>query len=455
MDRHLTGNKPHFRPEKRSINSYRVIILLGLIMGGIWILMGINRGDVQPLFQPTPTPTRTANSFIMEGEAQFKAGALGGAIAAYQQAVTIEPNNASAWAELARIQTYSASLLSTNEDRYERLTQARDSIEQATLIDPDNTEVQAVRSFVFDWYASNPLVPPEESQSALNDAEAAAIRALQLDNENALALAFLAEILVDQQKWAQAEETIKQAVAIQSDSMDIQRVYGYVLESLGQYRLAIEKYREAVNLQPNLTFLYIFIGRNFRSLEVHNRALEEFEKAVMINEQLGVQDPVPYVEIAKTYSRDGEFFIAALNAEKAITINPYNPNTYGQLGIIYTKARNFEGAQPVLKCAVRGCTAEENQVAQELLGEGVSVEGMPLTSGTVAFYYAQYGSVLSALSRPNQNFCPEALQVLSEVRTAYPEDPTFNQIVDENIAICELVDQRATPQPSPTSTPTP
>ena len=86
MDRHLTGNKPHFRPEKRSINSYRVIILLGLIMGGIWILMGINRGDVQPLFQPTLTPTRTANSFIMEGEAQFKAGALGGAITAYQQA---------------------------------------------------------------------------------------------------------------------------------------------------------------------------------------------------------------------------------------------------------------------------------------------------------------------------------------------------------------------------------
>ncbi len=449
MDRHLTGERPHFRPEKRRINPYRVIVLLGLIMGGIWILLGIDRGDVQPLFQPTPTPTRTVNSYVMEGEAQFKAGSLGGAILAYEQAVSVEPDNSHAWAELARIQTYSSSLLSTNEDRYNRLTQARDSINKATAIDPDNAEVQAVRSFVHDWYASNPLVPPDESQSALNDAEAAAIRALQLDHENALALAFLAEILVDQQKWSQAEETIKQAVAIQPDSMDVQRVYGYVLESLGEYRLAIEKYREAVKIQPNLTFLYIFIGRNFRSLDVHNRALEEFEKAAMINEQLGVQDPVPFVEIAKTYSRDGEFFIAALNAEKAIRINPFNPNTYGQLGIIYTKARNFEGAQPVLKCAVRGCSAEENQVAQELLGAGVAVDGMPLTSGTVAFYYAQYGSVLSALSRPNQNYCEEALQVLSEVRASYPEDPTFNQIVDENIAICELVDQRSTPQLTP------
>lgn len=449
MDRHLTGERPHFRPEKRRINPYRVIILLGLILGAIWILMGIDRGDVQPLFQPTPTPTRTVNSYVMEGEAQFKAGSLGGAITAYQQAVKVEPNNSHAWAELSRIQTYSSSLLSTNEDRYERLTQARESIEQATAIDPDNAEVQAVRSFVLDWYASNPLVPPEESQSALNDAEAAAIRALQLDNENALALAFLAEILVDQQKWSQAEETIKQAVAIETESMDVQRVYGYVLESLGQYRLAIEKYREAVKLQPNLTFLYIFIGRNFRSLEVHNRALEEFEKAAQINEQLGVQDPVPFVEIAKTYSRDGEFFVAALNAEKAIRINPYNPNTYGQLGIIYTKARNFEGAQPVLKCAVRGCSAEENQVAIEILGEGVAVNGLPITSGTVAFYYAQYGSVLAALSRPNQNYCAEALQVLDEVRASYPDDPTFNQIIEENIAICDLVDLRSASEITP------
>ncbi len=423
--------------------------MLALIMGGIWILMGIDRGDVQPLFQPTPTPTRTANSHIMEGEAQFFAGALGGAIAAYQQAVAVEPNNSQAWAELARIQTYSSSLLSTDEDRYNRLSEARASIDQATAIDPDNAQVQAVRSLVLDWYAANLLVPPDESQSALNDAEAAAIRALQLDNENALALAFLAEILVDQQKWGQAEETIKQAVAIESESMDVQRVYGYVLESLGQYRLAIEKYREAVILNPNLTFLYIFIGRNFRSLDIHNRALEEFERAAQINEQLGVQDPVPFVEIAKTYSRDGEFFAAAINAEKAIRINPYNPNTYGQLGIIYTKARNFEGAQPVLKCAVRGCTPDENQVAQELLGDGVAVNGLPLTSGTVAFYYAQYASVLAALSRPSQNYCPEALDVLNEVLTAYPEDPTFNQIVDENIAICDLVTQRSAPQTTP------
>jgi tetratricopeptide (TPR) repeat protein len=212
-----------------------------------------------------------------------------------------------------------------------------------------------------------------------------------------------------------------------------------VWESLGQYRNAIESYKAAVEINPNLTFLYIFIGRNYLSLNVYRSALVEFEKAAQINETLGVIDPVPYIEIAKTYTRDGEFFAAALNAEKALTFNPTKANTYGQLASIYMKARNFEGAQVTFKCAVLGCAAAENLTARELLGEGVDVIGLPLTSGTVAFYYLQYASVLAALSRPNDNYCDEAFQVLDEVQAKYPEDEVFNGIIAENRAICDLV----------------
>jgi tetratricopeptide (TPR) repeat protein len=454
MNRDITGERPHFRPVKRAVNPYRLLVWIVLILAGVWYLQQIDRGQVKPLFLPTPTPTRTANSYVLEGEAQFAAGDLEGAIAAYQQAVTVEPGNANTWAELARIQTYSSSLLSTDEERYNRLQEALDSIEQALALNPDSSEIHAIHSFVLDWYVANPLVPPAEVQTRLNEAEAAAVRALQLDSQNALALAFFAEILVDQQKWAQAQETIEQAVAIDPNSMDVQRVYGYVWESLGQYRNAIESYQAAAAINPNLTFLYIFIGRNYLSLEVYNRALEEFEKAAQINETLGVKDPVPYIEIAKTYTRDGEFFAASLNAEKALTFNPSNANTYGQLASIYMKARNFEGAQIAFKCAVRGCSAEENLTAQELLGEenSVDVVGLPLTSGNVAFYYLQYASVLAALSRPDQNFCPEALDVQEEVRAKYPEDEIFNAIIAENEAICNLVARgdlpRSTPEPT-------
>lgn len=453
MRREITGERPHFRPVKRAVSPYRLLLWFCLILAGIWVLIQIDRGSVKPLFLPTPTPTRTANSYVMEGETFFNAGALSAAISAYQKAVSIEPENSHAWAELARIQAYSSSLLSTDEERFQRLEEALRSIEQAVTINPDDTYIQAVRAFVLDWYAASPALAPEERQAWLNEAEAAAVRALQLDSQNALALAFFAEILVDQQKWTQAQQIIEQAAAIAPDSMDVQRVFGYVWESLGQYRLAIEHYQEAARINPNLTFLYIFIGRNFMGLEVYNRALEEFERAAQINEQIGIKDPVPYIEIAKTYSRDGQFFAASLNAEKALTFDPTNANTYGQLGTIYMKARNFEGAQMAFKCAVRGCSAEENQIARELLGEGVEVRGLPLTSGTVAFYYAQYGSVLAALSRPNQNYCPEALQVLGEVQARFPDDPIFASIIEENTAICNLIG--AERPPSETITPEP
>ena len=75
----------------------------------------------------------------------------------------------------------------------------------------------------------------------------------------------------------------------------------------------------------------------------------------------------------------------------------------------------------------------------------MTVRGLPITSGTVAFYYIQYASVLAALSRPNQNDCPEALEVLAEVRAKYPDDPVFAEIISDNIEICNLVGQATGP----------
>ena len=439
----LTGRRPHFRPEKRYSNPYRVLLLFSLIVGGVWLILQINRGTVQPLFLPTPPPTRTANSYHLEGQSAFEAGHLGAAIEAYQDALSIDPENVGLWVELARIQTYSSSLLSTDAERIDRLQGASNSIEQAVELDPDDSNVLAIRAFVLSWYASavqsSRLDISEDPRSLFNEAERDAARAYTLDPNNALALAFYAEILVNQQKWTQAEQYIVQALEIDQNSVDVYRVFGYVYESQGYYRSAIEMYQKAVQIAPNLTFLYIRIGRNFLALESHDTAREYYERAVRINEQLGIQDPVPYIEIARAYTRDGHFFIAVLNAEQALRFNPINSNTYGQLGSIYTRARNYEDAKPAFKCAVRGCSADENEIANRVVGYGVDVEGLPLSSLTVAYYYAQYASVLAALSRPAENECPEALIVLEEVQAAYPNDEILLSIIQENRNICDRV----------------
>jgi tetratricopeptide (TPR) repeat protein len=441
--------------------------LLALIIAGLWVMLGLRRGELSSPFDPTPTPTRVSASYFLEARAYFDAGklddpsnatpgpgvpAINDSIDAYQAALRGDPLNASAWAELARIQTHSSSMLRNDTEKLKRLNEAKASADRAIELAPDDSTIRAIRAFVLDWLAYNPLVPAEQSTDLLVEAEREASRAFQLDPQNALALAYYAEILADQQKWAQAEKYAAQAVAQDPESMDTHRVYGYVLETLGKYNSAIQQYQEAVRINPNMTSLYVRIGQNFREgIRNPERALEYFDRAAKINQGLGVQNPNPYIEIARTYTQMGQFFAAMINAEKALELDPTNANTYGQLGIIFRRARNYEGAMSLLKCAVDGCTAEENEMGK------VAVEGLPLTSVTVAYYYVEYGTNLAFLSRATENYCPRALEVLSEVRRAYPDDPSLIGIVEDSEGICRRLQggQVAVPTitPMPTDTP--
>lgn len=467
MDKKLSGKKLHFRPERKRSNFFRVILWIGLILVGLWVLRGLNNGQIVSPFEATPTPTRMSESYIQEAQAYFDAGKLddpsnnqlgidapeiNDAIDAYRAALESDPENAQVWAELSRIQTYSSSMLRNDIERRARLEEALESANKAIELVPDESTYHAVHAFALDWLAFNPTVSEEQRQELLVEAQREASRAFQLDPENALALAYYAEILADQQRWLQAESYAAQAVELDPTSMDTHRVYGYVLETLAQYNSAIQQYQEAVKISPNMTFLYIRIGQNYREgIRNPDRALEYFDRAAKINQQLGVQNPLPFIEIAKTYTQQGQFFAAGINAEKALEFDPTNAHTYGQLGLIFRRARNYEGANPLLKCAVRGCTADENEIG------GVDVEGLPMTSLSVAYYYLEYGTNLAFLSRPNENYCPEALQVLAEVRENRPDDALLMSIVEDSEGICRALraGDASSSTPTPQKTPDP
>jgi tetratricopeptide (TPR) repeat protein len=475
----VSPRRPLFnrRPES---NIYRMFFWALLILAGYWMIRGLDLGQIKPVGEPTLTPTRASLSYTAEGEAQFTAGNLDAAIKAYRQALLVDPNNAEVWAKMARIQVYSSELKTIDQEKRAALQDALNSIDKAKVLAPDSSDVAAVRAFVLDWNA-NPLLNPERAPNLLTQAEQEAARALVLDPTNTLALAFYAEILIDQQKLAQAEQYMSQALERGQDLMDVHRVYAYLLESEQLYSQAIEEYDKAIAITPNLTFLYLRAGANYRQglafanpireqkKALYIKSLEYFEKAAKINEQLGVKDPVPYLSIAKTYSQMGEFFAASRNVQKALKFRPGDADIFGQLGIVYRSSRNYEGSILVFKCAIRGCTAAEScearfgRACDPAFGEvGVDVAGLPLTQGSVVYYYA-YGSVLAALSRPQQNYCPEALQVFDEVRAQFSADELIMRIIAEGETICRNVG-RPTPLPetgtpaaegTPSSYPTP
>jgi tetratricopeptide (TPR) repeat protein len=431
----LSGREPTFRNIRPRSNPYRILVWIVFIVLGLVVIRSLNNGEIRPLFLPTPTPTRTANSYTLEGETHFQAGDLDKAIAAFQLATGADPDNPQIWAELARIQTYSSNLLTTDAEKLVRLQDALSNINRAEELAPDDSTVRAIRSFVLDWNAS---LAGTGASALLTEAEQEAVHAIQLNPANTLALAYYAEVLVDQQKWLQAQQYANQAARQNPGIMDVRRINAYVLESLGDYNNAIKEYEAAVSINPNLTFLYISIGKIYRHLEIYDRALEYFAKAANINEQLGVKDPIPYLAIANSYVQQGEFFIAARNVLKALKINPTSPDVYAQLGLVYHKARNYEGAIPALQCGILGCPADQScdvRQCDATVDPQVVVQGMPLTDSTVVYYFT-YGSVLAGLHREGDDYCIRSMDILNQVQASYSSDPTIMGIVVAGQEIC-------------------
>lgn len=433
----IPEHKPLFRKPRHQSNPYRIAIMLMIVMVMLMTLRNLNQGNIAPMFLPTSTPTRVMASYAEEANTYFQAGDLESAIEAYKQAIALDPTNSDMMAELARIQVYSSTLITIDELRIARLQEALDTINQAATVSPEDSMVHAVKAFVLSWLSA-PYLGLDNSEALKTQAEQEAIYALQLDNQNTLALAYYAEILVDQQKWIQADQNIRQALQREPGLMDVRRIMGYVQESLGNYSQAINEYIEAININPNMTFIYLRIGANYRRLEQFETALDYFDRAARVNERLGVNDPIPYFSIATTYIQMGQFFSAGLNARKGLNYDPDNADAYGRLGIVYHRSRNYEGAIPSFECSIRGCSAEQSCEVRQCNPETddmIAVQGLPLSASTVD-YYLTYGAVLAGMHRPANNYCEEAMQILRMVRRDYGEDPIILQNVVESENIC-------------------
>jgi tetratricopeptide (TPR) repeat protein len=328
-------------------------------------------------------------------------------------------------------------------------------------VDEDSARAWAIRILVYDWSAGLELDDPAERERLLLEANNSESTASRLDPNDPLAVAFRAELYVDQERFEPALQQAEVAIELDPTSLDVHRVYGTVLESNGYYDEAIAAYERALEINPNLTFLYLRIGSNHRRQGRTEQALATFDRAATINAQLGIQDPVPYLAIGRTYLQEGQFFIAARNLETAVSIAPNDPNLMGFLGIIYFKARNYEFASTALYCAVHGCSPAEQALALCAEGEAVPTEAearqisellqpmsildctpaqpdpriagirqLALESSTLEYYYT-YASVLAFL-----DLCVDADQVFRQLESSYGTDPIVASIVAEGRGLC-------------------
>jgi tetratricopeptide (TPR) repeat protein len=398
-------------------NWFRIILLSLLVLGGAYV----NRFIIpnQPQFGvPTPTATRSPESFVTEAEGYFAQGKLIPAIDAYKQAIASSPENPAVYVALARVQVFAG-----------QYKDAQTSAESAILLNNNNSNAHAVRAWALD-FENNSL-----------EAEASIKRALELDPNNALAHAYYAEILVDSfyngtsvvGAIEKAIEESKVAIALAPDTLETHRARGYVLEATGNYEDAIREYQAAIAVNTNIADLHLALGRNYRTLGIYDQAVEEFTRANALNPE----DPTPDLFISRTYATIGEYAKAMQYAETAVTDDPSSANLHGNLGVMYYRNSYWNEAVTELGYVVNG----------GVTSDGIKIDSVALApnDARTAEYYATYGLALSHL-----NQCGQALPV---ARTILERLPTDELSVENANAIISRCQQNLKQTPEPLSTP--
>jgi tetratricopeptide (TPR) repeat protein len=412
---YLRGSKwsMNKRPHKRS-SPWRIALLLI----SIGIMLYINQAVVPgmtPLFISTPTPTRSPEAYVNEAEQYYKEGKLTQAIAAYKQAIGVDPYNAANYVTLARIQVFAG--------QYE---DAITNAQNALLKNPNNALAHAVDGWALS-FTGDTLA-----------AEAALKKAIQIDPNNALAHAYYAELLIntgDFENFNQAIEESRIARQLDPSLLEVHRARGLVLLNTGQENLdeAISELKAAIAINDKIADLHLNLGYAYKLQGENDLAVEELLVAYALNPN----DSTSLTEVSLAYANEGQFGKASQYAEQAMRVDESDPKLHGNLGVMYYRNQEMSKAVQELALAVRGGATDS----------GAIVEALPLDYGTVAQYYWFYGF---ALAKTQQ--CPAAVPIFQALLNGVPDYQLAVDNANAGLDLC--LEFSATPSPTISETAT-
>lgn len=394
----------HMNRRRRRMNPFRVFVLVCLIGGGVYLNQLIGT-TIQPPFVPTLTPTKAPETYLTDAFTLESEGRLTQAISAYKEAIRVDPNNASSYISLARLQIY----LKDYDDALKNLG-------NALLLNEGNSMAYSLRGWALGL------------SGHFLDAKTALDRAIEIDPNNGIHYAHLAEVYgmqyIEDGNFTILEEArsiSQKAQDLSPNALETHRARGYILYLFGQYPEAVLQYEKAINLNPNIADLHLALGRVYRTNELaeYNLASDEFNKANILNPS----DPMPDYLLSRIYFTLGEFSTAIQYAEGAVNDEPDNPDWHGNLGTMYYRNGEYGRAIFELGLVIQGGQTDD----------GIVVKPISLSYDSAAYFYT-YG-----LSLAKAGQCGEALPISQALiqNVANDEFAMFN--AQEIVSICQQV----------------
>ncbi|MCL4860422.1 MAG: tetratricopeptide repeat protein [Caldilineaceae bacterium] len=275
---------------------------------------------------PTPIPTRPAIAFIADATRARAVGDYNVAMAAFEQAAILEPDNVEALMALSEI-----------ELMLDNAPSSLDYAQRAANVAPQNPRALVTLARAFNWN--------DDNESALSYA----LDALELLPEDATTLAVIGEIYTDEGLWTTAENYLMQALEKEPRNILALRNLAYFYELRRDYDEAIGYMEQAIDAAPLRFDFHIQLGRMYRVGKLnYEKANEAYAAAVRVYES----------PMTLTAQGDGLYFIgdhlqAVRVLRKAVEIDPDYGPALATLGMALYARRNYEDAAPNLEKGVR------------------------------------------------------------------------------------------------------
>ena len=224
----------------------------------------------------------------------------------------------------------------------EDLGRAIEYYNHAIAIDDHYALAYAELSYAYQQMIGNSYLDPKEGAQK---AEAAARKALELDEALAEAHHSIAAIKLSRWDWAGAEQEFKRAIELSPSNARVHSGYGDFLSKMSRQDQAISEVKRATELDPLQINWRVNLGYCLFFARKYSQAIEQLKTTL----EMDKDNLLAHIVLGYVYTSKGQYNDAIAEYEEALRIGGASTSIDCYLGVALAKAGRRSEAEAILK----------------------------------------------------------------------------------------------------------
>ncbi|MCP2520043.1 sulfatase-like hydrolase/transferase [Candidatus Aminicenantes bacterium AC-335-A11] len=159
----------------------------------------------------------------------------------------------------------------------------------------------------------------------------------------------LAQFLVTEEKFSQAEKKIKEVLKKDKNVLEAYYTLGNIYFRQKKYNEAIEEYKKALRVDPNYYEAIWGLALTYKTIKKYEEAIGGFKQLI----EFDPKDKKPYMHLGDIFYEKGEIDKAIEYLKKGLELDPESPIFHNKLGACYIKKQMYDKAEKAIRTALR------------------------------------------------------------------------------------------------------